>query len=176
MRVCDLMNKLYERFPCSNQGQFVLEIVSALCGETDSVNTNRPGDFAFSDCLPAGLSGNDATSWKRLFGNTSKYKGLTKPVKKHILANAKKEAFVAYCEAHVSGADFQLLSDDLSVSSSVGRALVFEGIYEVFVEFAKSNTDSAPDSFIAAFITERLANPTVESVETKKTDMKLLWI
>ena len=170
MRFCDFINKLYERFPCSNQGQFVLEIISALCGETDPVNTNRPDDFAFSSCLPVGLSGSDATSRKRLFGNTSRYKGLTKPVKKHILDNAKMETFIAYCEAYVSVEGFPLLCEDFGVSPDVGRALVFEGIYGFFVEFAKSNTDSAPDSFISTFITERLVNPPAETVETKKAD------
>jgi hypothetical protein len=162
MRFCDFLNKLYERFPCSNQGQFVLEIFSALCGETDPVGTNRPDEYASSSCLPSGLCGTDATSRKRLFGNTDRYKGLTNPIKKHVQENASKDAFISYCEAYVSVEHFNGLCTDFGVSADAGRAIVFEGVFGFFAEFARSGTDSASDTFVADFVTKRLMNPPQE--------------
>jgi hypothetical protein len=170
MRFCDFLNKLYERFPCSNQGQFVLEVFSALCGENDPVNSNRPNDYAFSGCLPAGLSGNDSTSRKRLFGTTDRYKGLTNPTKKHIKENANKDTFIGYCEANIAVENFKGMCDDFSVSSDSGRALVFEGIFGVFMEFARSGTDIASDTFVADFVTEWLMNPPEEEAVECETE------
>lgn len=170
MRFCEFLNKLYVRFPCSSQGQFVLEIFSALCGETDPINSNRPSDYAFSDFLPAGLSGNDATSRKRLFGNTDRYKGLTKPIKRHVKENSDKAAFISYCEAYVSIENFKGLCDDFGVSSDTSRVLVFEGVFGMFLEFARSGTDSALNTFVADFVTDRLMNPTEERNETDKVE------
>jgi len=170
MRFCDFLNKLHDRFPCSNQGQFALEIFSALCGETNPVKVNRPNDFEFSSCLPSGLSGSDPTSRKRLYGNRTKYKGLTNPIKMHILANASKATFIAYCEAVISVEALKGLCDDFSVSADVGRTLVFEGLFEQFLEFVKSNDDSAPDTFVADFVTERLMNPPEKPAEKEEAD------
>ena len=170
MRFCEFLNKLYERFPCSNQGQFVLEIISALCGETDPVNSNRPSDYAFSGFLPAGLSGSDATSRKRLFGNTDRYKGLTRPIKKHIKENADKSAFISYCEAYVSVENFKGLCNDFDVSEDTSRALVFEGVFGMFIEFARSGADSALNTFVADFVTDRLMNLPEETTETDEVE------
>ncbi|MFS2315912.1 hypothetical protein QUC22_06180 [Dehalococcoides mccartyi] len=158
MRFCDFLIKLYDRFPCSNQGQFVLEIFSALCGEAEPVNSNRPSDFSFSGYLPAGLSGNDATSRKRLYGTTDRYKGLTNPIKKHIQTNANKATLIAYCEAYVTVDNFKGMCTTFGVSADTCRALVFEGIFGMFMEFARSGADSAPDTFVADFVTERMMN------------------
>lgn len=167
MRFCDFLNKLYERFYCSNQSQFVLEIFSALCGETNPAYANRPDDFAFSSCLPSGLSGNDATSRKRLYGNNNRYHGLTNPIKKYIKANANKATFIAYCEAVASVDGFKGLCDSFDVSPDTKKALVFEGIFEQFLEFVKSNEDSAPNTFVADFVIEHLMSPLEEVVGTE---------
>jgi hypothetical protein len=170
MRFCDFLNKLYDRFPCSNQGQFALEIFSALCGETNPVKANRPNDFAFSSYLPSGLSGSDQTSRKRLYVKSNRYKGLTSPIKVHILANASKATFIAYCEALISAEALKGLCDDFSVSADVGRALAFEGLFAQFLEFAKSGRDSVPDTFVADFVTERLMNPPEKTAEKEEAD------
>ena len=170
MRFCDFLNKLYERFPCSNQGQYVLEIFSALCGETNPVNSNKPSDYAFSSHLPSGLSGNDQTSRKRLYGGTSRYKGLTNPVKKHIKNHANRETFVAYCEASVAVEDFSALCGDFGVSVDAGRNKVFDGIFEQFIEFAKATSDNTSDSFVADYVTELIMSPVNKAVEAKEAE------
>jgi len=73
MRFCEFISELYKHFPCSNQGQFVLEIFSALCGETNPSGANqgsssRTNDYKFSPLLPVGLGGFDSTYRKRLYG------------------------------------------------------------------------------------------------------------
>lgn len=173
MRFSDFLCKLYERFSCTNQGQFVLELISALCGEVDPIRANRPSDYAFSDCLPSGLSGSDATSRKRLYGNSNRYKGLTGPVKRHIQASATKESFIAYCEASVSIDAFQALCKDFNVSHDLGRALIYEGIYVQFLEFAKSSDDSVADSFIADYVTAQLMKaPVLDDTDIAKPNSK----
>ena len=168
MRFCDFLNKLYQRFPCSNQGQFVLEIFSALCGEDDPVNSNRPKKFVSSSCTPSGLCGTDPTSRKRLYGTSGRYKGLTRPIKNHVQANANKISFIGYCEANISVEHFRGLCSDFYVSPDVGRALFFEGIFGMFLEFARSATDSASDAFVPDFVTNRLMNPPEETVEIER--------
>lgn len=170
MRFCDFINTLYERFPCSNQGQFVLELFSAACGEPDPVQANKPDDYAFSTFLPSGLSSTDATSRKRLFGNTSRYKGLTSPIRKHVKTSANKDTFISYCEASVSVESYQTMCSDFGVSPDSGRHLVFEGIFELFLEFAKATADNVPDVFVADYVTDRLMNTSaIEAPDDKVT-------
>lgn len=168
MRFCDFLNKMYERFPCSNQGQFVLEIFSALCGETDPISSNHPCKYMFSNCLPSGLCGTDPTSRKRLYGTSSRYKGLTTPIKKHIKTHANKHSFIGYCEANVSVEHFRVLCDDFGVSTGVDRSLFFESIFEMFSEFSRSATDSASDIFVSAFVINRLMNPPEKTLGIEK--------
>ncbi|MDR3093690.1 MAG: hypothetical protein LBU62_03470 [Bacteroidales bacterium] len=152
----------------------MLEIFSALCGEANPINACEPEKYQFSPFLPAGLSGTDATSRKRLFGNTNRYNGLTKPIKAHIIKCNCKETLIAYCEATISIEDFPKLCSDFGVSGDVTRSLVFLGIFEQFLQFAKSGEDSVSDTFIADFVVEQIMHPIhVEEVTPVPADAPL---
>lgn len=142
MRFCEFIRTLYKHFPCSNQGQFVLEVFSALCGETNPAGSNQEsGDFRCSAFLPIGLTGYDPTYRKRLYGGSKKYNGLSSPIKAHIQGNKNKETFVAYCDFAISADAFLKLCDDFEIPSLSDRAVVFEALYEQFIEFAISQND-----------------------------------
>lgn len=155
MRFCEFIRKLYNSFPCSNQGQFVLEIFSALCGETNPAgenqeSSNKTRDFRCSNFLPVGLAGEDPTYRKRLFGRAKKYNGLSAPIKAYIQGNKNKETFIAYCDSSISSNGFPKLCESLGVHISLDRTLLFKAIYEQFLEFAISKNDEVnfilPDS------------------------------
>lgn len=128
MRFCDFLNKLKPRFACRNQEIFVTGIFSALCdGDT-----------------PVGLTGYDATYRKLLFsGNNKKYNGLSMPIKTHVLENKNKDTFIAYCDESVSLKEYPALCGDLAVEIDTDRSILFEAIYEQFLEFARCKDDNA---------------------------------
>lgn len=146
MRFCDFLKKLYDHSPCSNQGQFVLEAFSALCGEENPASVNQEStsgyvEFRYSDCLPVGLCGEDGTFRKRLFGGNKKYQGLTDPIKAHIRANKNKNTFIAYCHSFVSEHELSRLCADFEVPDTTGRAIFFEALFDQFMEYSKSQDD-----------------------------------
>jgi hypothetical protein len=140
MRFCDFLKKLYERFPCSSQDRFVLEVFSALCGETEPIKSNNDNAY-HSDTLPDGLTGIDGTYRKRLFGGNKKYNGLSAPIKGHILEHKNVDTFIAYCAASVSETEFSALAADFGVSDVTDRFAVFYGLYCQFLEFSNSPND-----------------------------------
>jgi hypothetical protein len=66
---------------------------------------------------------------------------------------------------------FKYLCDDFGVSADTSRAIVFEGIFASFVEFARSSMDSAPDTFVVDFVTDRLMNPPVETSMSEDAEL-----
>jgi len=173
MRFNEFINKLYEAFPCSNQGQFVLEIFSALCGETNPAaanqeSSNKAKEFRCSDFLPSGLTGYDPTYRKRLFSGGKKYRGLSGPIKTHIQRHKNKETFIAYCNSAISFDAFPKLCDSFGLPVSLNRAVVFEGLYEQFIEFAISQNDDV--SFILPDVINRLQNNPPNNTEVNTTE------
>jgi len=127
MRFCDFINKLKQHFACLYQDAFVLDIFTALCG----------GD------APVGLTGDDASYRKLLFsGNNKKYTGLSEPIKQHVRNNKNKDTFLAYCDGVVSLKEYPSLCDALEVESDTNRFILFEAIYEQFLEFARCKYDN----------------------------------
>lgn len=160
MRFCEFIRKLHKEFPCSNQGQFVLEIFSALCGETNPAESNQDSpknrDFRCSSFLPTGLTGDDPTYRKRLYGGSKKYSGLSSPIKTYIQTNKNKETFIAYCNFAISFSAFPKLCDSFGISELTDRNVVFEGLYGQFIEFAISQNDDV--SFVLPDVIDKLQN------------------
>ncbi len=141
MRFCDFLNILHDNisYTCS-QSQFILELFSALCGETKPISTNKQSPF--SDALPAGLRGNDSGYRNRLYnGNHPKYNGLSHPIKEHIRANSNKDTFFDYLENGYKNkvAD---LCDAFGVSNDVDKDTLFDMIYAKFVAYAHNKKDN----------------------------------
>lgn len=128
MRFCNFIIKLKPRFASRSQEAFALAIFSALCG----------GE------APIGLTGDDATYRKMLFnGKNKKYSGLSSPIKKHILDTQNRDAFIAYCDETVSLKEYPALCGDWETKPDTDRTILFEAIYEQFLEFARCNEDDA---------------------------------
>jgi len=147
LRFCEFISKLYKHFPCSNQGQFVLEIFSALCGEINPAGANQESSnktrvFKYSSFLPSGLIGEDATYRKRLYGGNKKYNGLSSPIKAYVQSKKNKDTFIAYCRSTISMDEFPKLCETFGILQTENRAIVFEGLYEQFLEFARSLNDN----------------------------------
>lgn len=169
MRFCDFANTLKKHYACSSKERFALDAFAALCGESNPIEAND--QLGYSSCLPLGLCGDDATYRKLLFnGNNKKYNGLSAPIKSHIRQHGNKAAFIAYSETAVSALSFSSLCSDFGVSSDVGKTLVFEAVYEQFMEFARATDDNTTDTFVADFITQKLMNLPDETAEIEKTD------
>ena len=159
MRFYDFIEPLLKKSSCSSQGQFVLEIFSALCGEPNPKAANHEAinsgeETKCSDFLPIGLANKgDATYRKRLFqGNRKKYEGLSAQIKADILKKqtAKtKETFISYCKSTFSDTVTSDLCESLGISDKP-RDVLFLAIYEQFIEFAKApdiNVNSVMEKF-----------------------------
>ena len=144
MKFYEFIGKLYERFPCGNKGRFVLQIFSALCGEKNPIETNMDGGdkYAYSEHLPQGLGGTDDSSRKALFESGNK--GLTNPVREHILGYKNTDTFLTYCE-NVSVSEFPNLCSDFGLADGLDRKVVFNAIFEQFLEFARTSNGDAAD-------------------------------
>lgn len=179
MRFCEFIRKLYKHFPCSNQGQFVLEIFSALCGETNPAGSNQESsnknrDFRCSSFLPTGLTGDDPTYRKRLYGGSKKYSGLSSPIKTYIQGNKNKETFIAYCNFAISSKVFPKLCDSFEVPELTDRTVAFEGLYEQFIEFAISQNDDV--SFVLPDVIDKLQNnPPKDPAKITPEDLSPLY-
>jgi len=146
MRFCDFINILKES-SCLSQGQFILEIFSALCGEENPKIENHEainssGKTKCSSHLPIALSNEGDSSYrKRLFqGNNKKYEGLSAPIKADILKKQNKKTFLSYCELTFSDTVTNDLCKNLGISDKP-RDVLFLAIYNQFIEFAKSPHD-----------------------------------
>jgi len=148
MRFCDFINALFQESSCSSQGQFVMEVFSALCGEPSPKTTNHEvvnkDDFAFcSPFLPPALSNtDDATLRKRLFqGNNKRYDGLPASIKADILVSKNKTTFVSYCKETFSDSVTGRLCNNLGITDKP-QDVLFTAIFEQFIEFAKAPDDN----------------------------------
>jgi hypothetical protein len=169
MRFCDFITTLKKHYASSSKERFALDAFAALCGEANPIWAND--QFGYSSCLPQGLCGDDATYRKLLYsGNNKKYNGLSAPIKAHVLQHGNKLTFIAYSETAVSTLAFVALCTDFGVSSDSQKALVFEAVFEQFLEFARATDDNTPDAFVSDFVTDRLMNPPVEVAEIEKVD------
>jgi len=150
MRFCDFIITLFTESSCSNQGQFILEVFSALCGETNPKTenheaTNNSDTPKCSKFLPSGLSNpDDSTYRKRLFqGNNKKYVGLSNTIKSDIL-NAQNEntksAFLSYCKLTFADTVIPSICQKFEIRE-LQKDLLFLAIYRQFIEFAKSPSD-----------------------------------
>lgn len=167
MRFCDFITTLKKHYASSSKERFALDAFAALCGEVNPIGVND--QFGYSPYLPQGLCGNDATYRKLLFSEKNKkYNGLSAPIKAHVLQNGNKTTFIAYSETVVSTLAFAALCTDFGVSPDTRKSLVFEAVYEQFMEFARATDDNTPDAFVAVFVTEQLVNQVAEIAETKK--------
>jgi len=150
MRFCEFIDALFKESSCSSQGQFVLEIFSALCGEPSPKTTNHEAvnsnDTAIcSPFLPVGLSNpSDASYRKQLFQNRNN-KGksaLSARIRTEILKAQNQETFISYCKSTFSESEkvTRLLCKNLGISDKP-RDVLFTAIYDQFIEFAKSPYD-----------------------------------
>jgi len=156
MKFCEFINKLFPHYSCANKERFILQIFSALCGESNPVETSKleenlkdenDCDFTLvgSPLLPRGLRGADKKARSALYGGNG-YVGLSAPIREHILAKQTddtKGAFVFYSENNISNGEFTKLCEDLSVPTDTKHNKVYGAIYEQFMEFAKSRDDNA---------------------------------
>ena len=151
MKFSEFINKLYSRYACNSGERFVLQIFSALCGESNPVGTSAKDKYAKhelhgSDSLPAGLRSHDPSTRKALYDEDSN--GLSAPIREHIIAYNNKDTFVIFSEKTVSIKGFSGLCDDFNIeniTSKEYRSIVFTAIYEQFMQFAKSKDDDAAD-------------------------------
>lgn len=158
MKFSDFINKLYPSYACKSQERFVLQIFSALCGESDPVDMSNREEVLTDDngyeftlvgssLLPRGLRGDDNTARKALYGGKG-YVGLSAPIREHILAKQNddtKGAFVFYSKNSIGGKEFALLCEAFGLSTDIKRDVVYGAIYEQFLEFAKSKSDDVED-------------------------------
>jgi len=160
MRFCDFIDTLLQESSCSSQGQFVLEIFSALCGEPNPKTENHEAINAgektkCSKFLPVGLSNEgDSSHRKRLFqGSSKKYDGLSAPIKSAILKSQNKTTFITYCKTTFSDTAIPTLCKNLGISNKP-QDILFPAIFEQFIEFAKSPNDDVVSVMEKADITE----------------------
>jgi hypothetical protein len=145
VRFCDFINPLYDNLPCASKDRFALEIFSALCGETDPKGANK--EYPFSAALPDGLAGDDGTHRKLLFnGNNKKYRGLSSRIREHAIEHQDKAAFIKYCNLSIAETGLNELREAFNVVSTATQDAVFSALFDQFIEFAKSETDDAPNS------------------------------
>lgn len=142
MRFCDFLNILHDNTSYTlSQSQFILELFSALCGETDPSAKNTKSSF--SNALPEGLKGNDSGYRNRLYnGNHPKYKGLSHLIKKHIRKNNNKDTFIAYLD-DVYKNNMANLCTAFGVSKAIDKTKIFEMIYKQFMDYATNDNDDA---------------------------------
>ena len=147
MEFRNFINFLYSIYRRNNQAQFVLEIFAAICGESDpigtSIQTNENRFNAIGSVhLPHALSNVDESYRKSLFGGT-KYCGLTKSIRQHILQYKNLQTFVAYSESILSEVQFLDMCSQIDVPIYFTRNILFEAVFEQFMEFAKNDNDFA---------------------------------
>jgi hypothetical protein len=145
LRFGDYIKALYEHFPCKSQERFVLQLFSALCGDSDPIASNKKGPerYEYSPYLPESLRAIDGTRRKRLYSSHRMYKGLSGSIKAHLLEYQNADTFLAYCEGSVSVAESPKLSETFGVSDVTDRKALFFGLFTQFIEFAKSPDDDA---------------------------------
>ena len=158
----DFLNKLHSNSRKPAKELYLVQLISALCGEEEPFGKNKVFDSnsgkesKFSPALPDGLIGADPTYRKNFFkkilrdkkDESKGYKGLSAPIKNHILSYKNKDTFLAYLENSVAANSFSGLCNAFGISGIVDNAtdrpLVFESIYEQFLEFARSENDAEP--------------------------------
>lgn len=149
MKFNDFLNRLYENSNQSDKGQYVLEIFSALCGESNPFKANK--GYPYCSALPEGLRGKDSGYRKRLYKETDT--GISNPIKNHIRGNENKETFIAYLEKSVQPEMFSKLCNALEVPESVERLILFESIFKQFLKFVYSQ-EIEVDDIVAVTVKE----------------------
>ena len=168
MKFSEFLLQLKKRFPCKSKERFAMQILSALCGESEPIPTNSDSKSAFkySEKLPPGLTGMDGKARKDLYN--AEGNGLSSTVREHILAYKNKDTFLAYCK-NISEREFHNLCKDFGFAIESNENLVFEAIFEQFLEFAKTPDDNANN-----IIEKRANGSTVEKTSTKNHHSDLL--
>ena len=167
MKFYEFFNKLHENSNNSNKEKYLLEVFSALCGETNPFAANK--ECPFSSVLPVGLIGEDSTYRKRVCnGRDKKYKGLSAPIKNHIRGIENKETFVNYLEKSVLPEAFSKLCSAFEISDTVDRVVMFESIYEQFKIFVYSSTDEV--EYIVPEMVKRISTNQTKTIEPISED------
>jgi hypothetical protein len=139
MKFSEFIGNLYPHYACNDQGRFVLQIFSALCGESNPIELSKETTSIYSEFLPLGLRGNDPKARKNLFNKNSA--GLTAPIREHIINNNNKNSFLSYSEFAIGVTEFTELCGSLTVKKPIERSTLFIAIFEQFLEFAKTQSN-----------------------------------
>ena len=129
----------------SNRSEYVLEIFSALCGESDPLVVNysdwEKHDLIGSPKLPDALRNNEPSNRNKLYHA----KKLTKPIQIYVRRNAKEDTFTDYLDNVVSSECLPILCKALKIPETYKPYIVFKIVYEYFLKIAYGNTDDSEE-------------------------------
>ena len=167
MRFYEFINILRDNSNEKSQERYLACVVSALCGETNPISNNKR--HSLSSFLPKSLASiEDSSNRKKVFYENST--GFSKRTKQDIRISVdrkrmdgeltSRDTFIAYLEQSVLKGQFSSLCVAFDVPDSIDKFIVFEGIYEQFMEFVRSINDEA-DLIIPAIVSKLSEDKTV---------------
>jgi len=146
IRFNEFISKLYANSSCSSQGEFVTEILSALCGEKNPIENNKEKESNFFP--PNFLTGE--SSKKNLFNKANKSfsKELKEYIKKRQNLDTKK-TFISYIKSDRFKDTFPNLYKDFMIFNTIiDESNVAEKIYEQFMKFINNIRSNEVDDII----------------------------